>query len=489
MVQKITKWILCLGIGVYSAQCQTLESNARSQAQLKAPVNFRSRKQSDFLLYDNVFAKSFLKIGSRNPKWDRDAETALTLWSYELCDPNCVVGGPEFEPMISALRGALTNGCDDPLIVYMAVRMDQIKSTIHTSTPSLLHQNSHASYVQIMEGLKSHPYPAIEQMLIHTRAVQDTMSISAGDSVPALEQNRSNWLGRAIDLASEVDFNQTSPRQYRENIGRLCNILWIGGNPRTGGDTKKHYAQLEAALNKNKACSKSIFLTIKGSFYSEWAWNARGSGYADSVTEEGWKLFKERLRIAQQSFEAAWALDPSNEYICKEMVAVSGGQGDMDKLETWFQRGKKIDPDDDLLYTVKLNYLQPRWFGSNEEMLQFGRQCLKEGRWDARVPFLLLCAHYMLAGDSVAERREYFSQPEVWEEIQPLFKTYLARYPSDYMRRTSYANYAAWAGKWDLVTQLMHELGTNEVLSAWEDPTLSSRVMKIRYPSLINQSK
>ncbi len=162
------------------------------------------------------------------------------------------------------------------------------------------------------------------------------------------------------------------------------------------------------------------------------------------------------------------------------MISILGAKGDMNNLEIWFQRGKKINPDDEALYEAKLNYLQPRWSGSEEKMLQFGRQCVKEGRWDSRIPFILLSAHHALAGDTAQERRPYFAQPEVWQEIEPLFKTYLARHPSDYIRMGSYVNYAGLAGKWDLVSKLMHEHGWDIVSFAIEDPTVSVKADNFR---------
>jgi hypothetical protein len=473
MVLKITKWLLCLGIGICSAQSESLESIARSLIEPKPPINFKASKRSDFPLYDKVFAEAYMNVGSRDPKWNADALMALRLWTYEQSNGNSVLAGPEFYTMVDALRRAITNGCDDPLVLYETARIDEVRTMVHEGDYDLLKEKPHATYARIMEGLKSHPYPAIDQIIIHIRGVQDSMSYSAGDVIPTLVEHRSNWLDHAINLAAEVDFSHTAPSQYYENMELLVSVLWIGG------DIKKHYDQLEAALEKNNTCTKPIFLTIKGLFYSEWAWKARGSGYADSVTDDRWKLFHERLGIAQQCFEQAWALDPSNEYICKQLVMVSGGQCDMAALEKWFQRGKKINPDDQMLYLDKLNYLQPRWSGSGESMLQFGRECLNEGRWESEVPFVLLSAHCMLAGDSLDEKRAYFAQPEVWKEIEPLFKTYLARYPTDYTKRSSYANYAAWAGRWDVVAHLMRELGTNENPSTWEDFTLTPKLLKI----------
>src|SRR5207302_6524764 len=50
----------------------------------------------------------------------------------------------------------------------------------------------------------------------------------------------------------------------------------------------------------------------RGEFYIKFAWDARGGGYAGTVTPEGWKLFRERLDEATKCFEKAWDLDPTD---------------------------------------------------------------------------------------------------------------------------------------------------------------------------------
>jgi hypothetical protein len=44
---------------------------------------------------------------------------------------------------------------------------------------------------------------------------------------------------------------------------------------------------------------------IEAAFYVQYAWQARGHGAADQVTEEGWKLFHERNTLAQKALEHA----------------------------------------------------------------------------------------------------------------------------------------------------------------------------------------
>src|SRR5262249_52980489 len=52
----------------------------------------------------------------------------------------------------------------------------------------------------------------------------------------------------------------------------------------------------------------SVALTFKGKYHITWAWEARGGGWANTVTQDGWKLMRERLAVAQEALEKAWAL-------------------------------------------------------------------------------------------------------------------------------------------------------------------------------------
>ena len=46
---------------------------------------------------------------------------------------------------------------------------------------------------------------------------------------------------------------------------------------------------------KDQKVDESVQLLIEGTFYIDYAWEARGIGFSNDVSEEGWKLFKERL--------------------------------------------------------------------------------------------------------------------------------------------------------------------------------------------------
>jgi hypothetical protein len=198
---------------------------------------------------------------------------------------------------------------------------------------------------------------------------------------------------------------------------------------------------------------------FKGAQYVKYAWDARGIGMANTVKDEGWKLMAERLKVAQEALEHAYALDPTDPRAPTEMLAVELGQGEgRDRMESWWKRAMEANPDNYQACTSKLYYLEPKWYGSAEAMLAFGRECLKEGNWEGRIPFVLRDAHWTLAGYA-KDRDAYFARPEVWQDIRSVYEPYLARHPESAFDRSYYAYYATLCGQWGEARKQFEVLG------------------------------
>jgi hypothetical protein len=176
---------------------------------------------------------------------------------------------------------------------------------------------------------------------------------------------------------------------------------------------------------------------------------ARGSGYANSVSENGWQLLQERLQIAADSLEAAWAANPKDPSICLEMMRVELGQGKgTDRLETWFKRGMKLNPSSYNIWYAKLEYLRPRWYGTVPEMIQFGWESMTNSDWANSVRLGLANAHYEASREmpDSGKMSAYLQRADVWSDIRTNFEYFFRLYPEEVGYRHNYARFAERAG-------------------------------------------
>ena len=65
-------------------------------------------------------------------------------------------------------------------------------------------------------------------------------------------------------------------------------------------------------------------------------------------------------------------MDPGDSRVASLMIAVQYGTGSHEEMEKWFARAIQVDPDNLDAYKQKLNFLTPVWYGSAEEMVEFG---------------------------------------------------------------------------------------------------------------------
>jgi hypothetical protein len=108
-------------------------------------------------------------------------------------------------------------------------------------------------------------------------------------------------------------------------------------------------------------------VTAKVGLASAWngyAWKARGDGYADSVKEASWEVFRKRLDSAQLALSEA-SLDERCPYWFEIALWVGIGQHwGRDWLDKIFDAGVKLEPTFYYLYQTKATYLLPRWGGT-----------------------------------------------------------------------------------------------------------------------------
>jgi hypothetical protein len=209
---------------------------------------------------------------------------------------------------------------------------------------------------------------------------------------------------------------------------------------------------------------KSLALTALGSEMLLYAWDARGSGYANTVTPEGWKLFAERIALARKLLTEAWKLDQSNCEAATAMLTVMKAEGSpRGEIEMWFKRAMKLDPCNKRACMQKMDCLDPKWGGSVKDMLDFGHELAKGGNWAGGLPLILEETYWTIAFKSPLAKPPmpdplWFNRPEIWADVQPIYEEKLRRSPESRLWRTKYMVVAAWTEHWDVANEQLQKL-------------------------------
>jgi hypothetical protein len=342
---------------------------------------------------------------------------------------------------------AVDAGCDDPMIHYLYVRfsMDQTNSA----------QVFTGAFCQTAKDMQKSTYPPVRKFYAAARAL-DQILYTYGTNTA----NQPIWeeITPLISPSVEVALNdKTMPAREAYEIANKALYMMRG-------DTNQYqqtYHRVEKSLLENWPDDYTTWL-LKGTAYIDMAWHARGSGWAYTVSDQGWEHFSERLATAEEALEHAWKLYPKDPEIAHQMMTVMLGQGGgRDRMELWFDRAMVLDPNDYDACSRKLYYLEPKWYGSREAMLDFGRECVQNTNWAGQVPLVLVDAHWNFRRGYVdkSEQTNYWKQPDVWPDIKAAFERYFEVNPDATRWYHNYAWYAYQCEQWNAFNELIPKLG------------------------------
>lgn len=193
---------------------------------------------------------------------------------------------------------------------------------------------------------------------------------------------------------------------------------------------------------------KSAFASgLLGSALIDYAWDARGIGYSASLTDEGRKLYEERIREAKVYLAESNKLDSTNlQTVHDQMLAGKAIRTSrLEALLIFDVATQKYDPDFYLLQTQMLDALTPKWGGSVKEILKFARAQAYALPKTSKAPLLIPLAHWEVVEQSPTGTREYFREPIVWQECKKALDTAVQRFPNSVEVRTLYLRTAIYS--------------------------------------------
>jgi tetratricopeptide (TPR) repeat protein len=211
----------------------------------------------------------------------------------------------------------------------------------------------------------------------------------------------------------------STEEEYRKRFGRLSE--WLKQNPRS----------MAAGLCLSKC-------------YAEYAWFARGKGWADSVTERGWKLFEARLAQAKEVLDADPGITKKSPYAYFVYSKVALGQSwDKDKYMKLVHECHTLWPKYMGIDFATTWFLTPRWGGEAGESERYIESRANEiGGTKGDVAY----ARIVWWSQNYLDDLFSAKSPIEWSRVASGFKQLFTEYPHSLETRIGYMELARKAG-------------------------------------------
>ncbi len=230
-------------------------------------------------------------------------------------------------------------------------------------------------------------------------------------------------------------------------------------------DWNKSFARLEYL--KKRFPNTAFVALAEARYWIDYAWDARGSGYASSVSEEGWKLFHERLRKAERVLIETKPYSSTLPSWYEEMIVVQSAlDRPEDERDKTFIEGatkyKTFYP----IYFAMLNHLTPKWGGSWETVDNMVKWSIENTKAiDGNSMYARL--YWTTDQGMEAGANPFKTSHASWEKIKQGFEDLMARHPKSKWNLNNFARFACQAEDKETFLKLRRQIGKDVIDEAW----------------------
>jgi hypothetical protein len=237
-------------------------------------------------------------------------------------------------------------------------------------------------------------------------------------------------------------------------------------------DTLDHLAHLEAWM-KLRPESITPRIALATSLH-RWAWVARGSGTANTVTADGWRLFNERIQESQAVLKGSANMRTMDPQFYSEEMIVGLAQGwDQRQEQEVFERGVQFEPEYTYLYKQYADYLLPKWYGQPTDAANFARKSADHLGGDAGDML-----YFQIAGTIVKRGNGNMKMTDGvdWQRIQRGYKALDAKYGHDKRQQNELAFMAYKFNDAAVARQQFALIGDNWARNVWKQKQFYDRI-------------
>jgi hypothetical protein len=388
------------------------------------------------------------KSGRRNPEYDAEADQFLRTYVALASSPQVT--------NLSALNDesdklANDTNCTDPLVLTIAADQSlNLFDAMHRFERALAEYpaNPDKAYPRFFATVR------LADVVDHDESRSRELETSALVQLPQCFADGS-FTPADQEFIGEIFINGWGRTLFDHNEASVCNIMHEAGPD-----------------------YKWLALTLDGEREIDLAWAARGDGYADSVSDQGWRGFQSHLATAADDFTAAWNMHPDWPLAPERMITVSLGQSDVKVMRMWFDRTTRAQIDYPRAWSDFLWGLYPRWYGNHQAMLTLGAAAIDTHRFDTDVPRkYLTCVSDVESEMELTPGEHIYGRKDIWPNLQRMYEGYINAATTNNASKqdldqwhTRYAITAYFAGQYGIARTQLEALDWNlapENMKGW----------------------
>jgi hypothetical protein len=204
--------------------------------------------------------------------------------------------------------------------------------------------------------------------------------------------------------------------------------------------------------------------------YFEYGWHARGGGYKETVSKEGWKLLGERLEKARQILDGITTVKRDVEWD-RLMLMIKANLGDLDGYQRTLEKAIAQEPNYDWFYKLTALYSLPRWYGHSNEWVKATERFTAQTNSafaDEMYTRVIWHVYDTIARDQMEFSRKFFDENQIsWTRMKQGFRDMEKRYPNSLWNLNSFCRFACMNYDYKTAGELFNRMGDNWDIEMW----------------------
>lgn len=196
--------------------------------------------------------------------------------------------------------------------------------------------------------------------------------------------------------------------------------------------------------------------------YTQFAWKARGNGFANTVTPQGYALFTQRIQSARQTLENAAKISVNCPAWYRAMQIVALAQGwPRKQVDALVQTALSHDPEYFPVALAEANFLLPKWYGKPGDTEAYAAQVADTiGGREGDAVYFLIAIHVNCCRRTQAPAMDEARVQRGFAALEQLYGT------TNYERNAA-AFIALRAGDTATAQQLFARIGNDWAAAVW----------------------